>query len=287
MVYIFVEGNVGSGKSSFLKNIQQLKNRVIRDAVIVEEPVDEWKKTVDSEGINILEHFYKDIKGFCYQFQSFAFISRINQLDSCDENNINFIERSVFCDKNVFAKTCKDCGNMSEMEWIIYNKWFEWMIKKYSNVFDNAIYLYLRCSPQTSLARIRKRNRPEEQNITLEYIENLHNAHELWLMNNSQNTIVIDAEKDLTNMSILSTVINSFIFSISNKIPQYIDDIPNNTPKDSPEDTSEDTSDYIPNNIPEDSPDDTQPIDWKKMYLESLEVYKKKSVQNKNTTKLL
>ena len=61
----------------------------------------------------------------------------INQLDKINNNShIIFIERSVFCDRNVFAKTCYENKDMEEIQWIIYNKWFSWMITKYKNIFD-------------------------------------------------------------------------------------------------------------------------------------------------------
>ena len=55
---IYIEGNIGSGKSTFAKNLSVkylrsfLKQNL--DARIVQEPVDQWVKTYDSDGKNIL-----------------------------------------------------------------------------------------------------------------------------------------------------------------------------------------------------------------------------------------
>ena len=56
----FIEGNIGSGKSTFLKNLE--KYNLLTNVQFIQEPVNEWKETKDKDGINILEHFYSDMK---------------------------------------------------------------------------------------------------------------------------------------------------------------------------------------------------------------------------------
>jgi deoxyadenosine/deoxycytidine kinase len=176
----FIEGNIGSGKSTFLKNLE--KYNLLTNVQFIQEPVNEWKETKDKDGINILEHFYSDMNRHCYTFQSFAFISRINQLDQIDDTkSYVFIERSVFCDKNVFARSCYETKIMSDIEWKIYNKWFDWMVQKYKEIFDRSYIIYLSTSPETAIKRINKRGREEETTITLEYIDMLNKKHEEWL----------------------------------------------------------------------------------------------------------
>ena len=49
----FVEGNIGSGKSTFLKKLSS-------EFKVVQEQVDEWSKMKNANGKNILEEFYED-----------------------------------------------------------------------------------------------------------------------------------------------------------------------------------------------------------------------------------
>ena len=50
-----IEGNIGSGKSTL---INKLKNNNNHGIVFLPEPVDEWNKVVDSQGVNILTGAY-------------------------------------------------------------------------------------------------------------------------------------------------------------------------------------------------------------------------------------
>ena len=221
----FVEGNIGSGKSTFLKNIQSHLSNYQHDGLFkisqfLQEPVDIWKNTTDSNGASILDHFYKDMERFCYTFQSFAFISRIKQLDSIEPDaTCVFIERSVHCDRNVFASACHDSGMMTDIEWQCYTTWFDWMETKYSDIFNSARYIYLKCSPSTALGRIGQRGRPEETTISIDYLQTLHNKHEEWLCIPSEpsSTIIIDAEQNLHDPDILSAMIEQIVKNIDNR----------------------------------------------------------------------
>jgi len=236
-IIFFVEGNIGSGKSTFLKNLSEstASYSFLQKSQFVQEPVNIWKNTKDSDGRNILDHFYYDMNRFCYAFQSFAFISRIKQLDEIDMNtDCIFIERSVYCDRNVFASACHESGMMTDIEWEIYRSWFKWMEDKYRHIFQSARYIYLQCSPATALQRIGHRGRAEETGISYQYLETLHNKHNDWLCNSKtsathqhkSSTIVIDADKNLLDKENMSAAIKQIEQSI-----QPIEPEQQNTPR--------------------------------------------------------
>lgn len=171
-----IEGNIGAGKSTFLRLLQdQLPVQ------IVYEPLDQWQQVAG--GQNLLDHFYKDTKRWAYTFQSYAFITRVmEQQKKALESKCGtqVLERSVYSDRYCFAKNCFDMGTMSPLEWSLYQEWFDWLIENY--VAKPAGFIYLRTSPEVCFSRLKKRARAEESVIPLSYLKALHERHEEWLV---------------------------------------------------------------------------------------------------------
>ena len=192
----FVEGNIGSGKTTFLKELMKAYPDMCQ---VIYEPLDEWRSVVDANGENILDHFYRDMSRTAYTFQSLAFLTRARSLESIDPTvPFVFVERSVFSDMEVFAKNCVANGAMSSIEWAVYTKWFDWMVQKLP--LANASHIYLRCAPDISLQRLHHRNREEEHSIAPDYIRALHERHEHWLCGGDR-AVVRNEDEDATGRS--------------------------------------------------------------------------------------
>ena len=188
----FIEGNVGTGKSTFLKKLQE-----ITDVHVILEPVDEWVNTKNLvSGKNLLEEFYANQERWAYTFQSIAFRTRINNLLRAPKDKINIIERSVFTDRNVFAKTCYENFKMSEIEWNDYTSWFDWLTESFD--VKPKGYIYLRADPGISHERVKIRNRGGEESIPLDYLKTLHEKHDDWLLKEN-NVLVLDVNEDFEN----------------------------------------------------------------------------------------
>lgn len=207
----FVEGNIGTGKSTFLNMIESLHNEKYQ---VIYEPVDVWTNFKDTSGKNILQYFYEDPKRFAYTFQNTAFVSRVEKLREIDKTKeAVFIERSIWSDKNVFAKNCFESGMMSEIEYMLYLKWFEWLEENLK--FEGTPeFVYLRCSPETSFERMKKRNRSEEIGVSLEYLSQIHQKHEDWLLDSikNQNITILNAEEDFKKNDVFEDYL-SFVLS--------------------------------------------------------------------------
>jgi deoxyadenosine/deoxycytidine kinase len=181
----FVEGNIGSGKSTFLKKLSS-------EFKVVQEPVDEWSKMRNANGKNILEEFYEDPERNAYLFQSIAFRSRVKNITDLDESVI--VERSIYTDRMVFAEVCKEDGNISEIEWNDYTEWFDFVVKHIG--FKPKGFIYLRTDPEKSYERINKRNRSGESNISMDYLKKLHERHDKWLMDANVPVLVLDVTEE-------------------------------------------------------------------------------------------
>jgi len=203
---VSIEGNIGSGKTTLLENLKiQLKEKIGNniDIIFLKEPVDEWSKITDENGITILEKFYGDQEKYSFSFQMMAYISRLKLLRDTIKslNNTKTIiitERSLFTDKMVFAKMLYDSNKIEYVNYQIYLNWFNTFSEEYP---INKI-IYVKTSPNNCHKRINKRSRDGENNIPLEYLESCHNYHENMLNINSlecvcKNQLILNGNHDI------------------------------------------------------------------------------------------
>jgi deoxyadenosine/deoxycytidine kinase len=212
MVIYCIEGNIGSGKTTFLA---KMKEKYSERFTFITEPVEEWKKIIDPEtGKNKIELFYEDMKSHSFSFQIMAYITRISAIKEALENTPSkhiISERSIHTDRNVFAKMLREDGMISSTDYQIYMKCFESLV----NNLPEIKYIYVRTNPELSLERIRERNRPGEEGITLEYIERIHRMHEQWLI-----PMIPDGQREQDNNQIQTNDANHMdkIFVIDGNI---------------------------------------------------------------------
>lgn len=194
MAIIFsVEGNIGSGKSTLIKELKKNMKHVYDIPIVyLEEPVDIWQQIKDERGDNIITKYYQDQKKYAFQFQMMAYITRITQLRNAIEKHkgsIIITERSILTDKNVFAKMLHENKTLDEISHQIYLKWFDELSR---NLQIHSL-IYIKTKPETSLKRVLKRNRPGET-IGLDYLQICHDKHEDWIL--KEPSLILDGEKE-------------------------------------------------------------------------------------------
>jgi deoxyadenosine/deoxycytidine kinase len=85
---VFVEGNVGAGKTSFLNFFKKFG-----EFFVMEEPIEKWK---DLKGINLLDLKFNEPERFQFPFQHYATLTRLQQHLQVTDKPIKMIERSLF-----------------------------------------------------------------------------------------------------------------------------------------------------------------------------------------------
>ncbi len=175
---VLLEGNMGAGKSTFVELLSLHSD----DIEIIHEPVTQWSKKSDKK--NLLARFYADPVRWAFTFQSYVFVTRAQEqiatLARDDLKKIVVMDRSVYCDKFCFAKNCFDQGLMSEAEWDAYCNIFSWVVTQFLPKPDGV--LYLRASTKTCFGRIKRRARPEEKAVSIDYVDSLGRRHDDWLL---------------------------------------------------------------------------------------------------------
>lgn len=192
---ISVEGNIGVGKSTFVKLLQKKL-----DGDIVEEPVNIWTSLIDENNENILQLFYNDKKRWGYTFQNLAYITRIMTVEEkikTSDKNIIILDRSIETDKNVFEKMLYEEKILNEVEHKMYNLWYDFYDNHVKNKNNKKITIYLKSSTEISIQRIKKRDRNEEKNIDINYLNLLKKYHDEWL--NDDNSLIFDCDIDFEN----------------------------------------------------------------------------------------
>jgi deoxyadenosine/deoxycytidine kinase len=109
---------------------------------------------------------------------------------------VQFFERSVFSDRYCFAHNCWQAGLFSDLEWGIYRDWHHWLTHAFPQLKLDGL-VYLRTDPKTCEQRLHKRDRREESEVPLEYLEQIHKRHEDWLIHKAEHVKLSDLVKDV------------------------------------------------------------------------------------------
>lgn len=187
-----IDGNIGSGKSTFVRALkeyfskpenceiydEELGTTVKQKIYFLEEPVNVWESIKDREGKTVIECFYANQEKYSFSFQMMAYISRLASLRQAvrEGHDIIFTERCVNTDRNVFAKLLYDEGKITEIDYQIYNMWFD----EFINDFKQFKYIYIKTHHTIADERVQKRARKGED-IPVEYLKKCNEYHNLWL----------------------------------------------------------------------------------------------------------
>jgi deoxyguanosine kinase len=194
-----IEGNIGAGKSSLLKLLEDVKFDI--EHVVVYEPVDEWMNAKpDPDGPSIFELYYKDKMRYGFMFQMYALQTRIKHIAEVVNDNpgkIIICERCHLTDYEIFAKMLHEQSIINDSEYFVYKSWYNFMVQTTGAHINGVIYL--KVNPDICVKRIIKRNRQGEEAIDIDYIKQLHEQHEHWLGNvnvEKEDVYVVDGNND-------------------------------------------------------------------------------------------
>jgi len=194
---VLVEGNIGSGKTTFLENF----NKFGEDVEVLVEPVEKWR---DARGHNLLQMMYEDPDRWSLMFQTYVQLTMVQNHTKITNKSVKLMERSLYSAKYCFVENLLNSGKMPACEYEVLNSWFEFLLSCNQVDLGVDLIVYMRTDPEVALSRMRSRSRGEESLIAEKYIRDLHNLHEDWLVHGKNflpaPVLVIDANKDLEEM---------------------------------------------------------------------------------------
>ena len=209
---ILVEGNIASGKTSFLKVFEEVQN-----FEVLHEPLNKWQNV---NGQDLLKSYYENTEKYGFIFQNYVLLTQFEQFKNLNKR-FRIIERSPLSGKYCFFELIKE--KLSPLESSVLAENFDiilntpWMKK-----ID--LIVYLRCTPETAYKRLKLRDRDSENSVSLELITKLHELHENWLNKELSNVpapvLIINADQNLAK--VVSKAKNLIDLAKLNKLQFYL-----------------------------------------------------------------
>jgi len=181
-VIISIEGNIGSGKTTILENLEKSLEHD-PSILFLREPLDVWESVKDSKtGENILQKFYANPEKYAFAFQVMAYATRLSMVRDAikigdGQYRAIVLERSLAADKRIFAKMLYDDGKIDDVCYQIYQKFY----KEFSDEVGLDGIVYIDADAEICKQRVEKRSRQGEDGIALEYLQKCKKYHDEWM----------------------------------------------------------------------------------------------------------
>lgn len=164
-MYIVIDGNIGSGKSTIVKMLGKYKGSVSKV-----QDVDNW---------SFLDKYYKNPKKYAYELQNQIMNSYVNGFKSTKRDNPNkklIFESCVIASFFIFVLSLEKKKILDQKKAAqIYNDYFRDFMP-----YPDVLFI-LDVNPEDCLDRIKKRNRICESEITLDYLISINEQMNMFI----------------------------------------------------------------------------------------------------------
>ncbi|MCS7081994.1 MAG: deoxynucleoside kinase [Bacteroidetes bacterium] len=164
-LFIGVAGNIGVGKSSLTEILSRHFGWRAHFEVVDHNPY--------------LPDFYSDMRRWSFHLQIFFLSNRFRHHREIAQGlDAAVVDRTIYEDAEIFARNLFEMGLMSERDYWSYRQLYRTMIEF---LRPPDLLIYLRASVGTLVDQIRRRGRPYEANISIEYLDRLNRLYEEWI----------------------------------------------------------------------------------------------------------
>jgi deoxyadenosine/deoxycytidine kinase len=194
-MHIAVAGNIGAGKTTLTELLAKHYKWMPHYEDVDENPY--------------LNDFYNDMQRWSFNLQIYFLNSRFKQIIDIRKSGKTIIQdRTIYEDAEIFAPNLHAMGLMSTRDFKNYKTLFDLMV---SFIQPPDLLIYLRASIPTLVNQIQKRGREYENSIRLDYLKQLNERYEKWIVNYKLGKLLIVNVDNLdftTNPEDLSSIID-------------------------------------------------------------------------------
>lgn len=170
-VILFVDGLIGSGKSTALEKYKKLYPNIS----VVQEPIDSWMQS------GLLTKFYNDHKKYAFELQSFIMDSFAAQMELEFQKGANFIlaERGHLACFTIFSYSHRQSGYLTEEEYKLMEDKFHAYNRDLRLKGYICDHIYLSVPIDTAMERLAQRDRGNEKSsVTKAYQQKFLDRYE-------------------------------------------------------------------------------------------------------------
>jgi deoxyadenosine/deoxycytidine kinase len=162
---VSIEGSIGTGKSTLLAQLSHLLDCKI------------YPERLDDTFLKCLGDFNDDPTRYAAALQEHIMRMRVDLAKEIhDKEGLHIIERSVISDV-VFSYVMRGNGFLEQR---FYNQYIE-KARRELEERPLDLVLYLRADAEVSFRRQLGRGREEESNVSLTYLQDLADSHDIWI----------------------------------------------------------------------------------------------------------
>ena len=163
-VYVSIAGNIGVGKSTAVGLLADAFGWQPYYEFVTEQPY--------------LDDYYADPARWGFHSQIWFLSQRFEQQQEIADTPTSVVQdRSMYEDYEVFVKGLLEQGIFSHRDFRTYRRLYQALVHV---AIPPTLMIYLQAGVPVLQARIRKRARPSEQNITPAYLELLNRRYDDW-----------------------------------------------------------------------------------------------------------
>jgi len=113
-------------------------------------------------------------------FQDYVTLTMLKHHIKETPKPVKMMERSIFSARYCFVEKMLRSNMIHESMYHVLQEWYEFIHEHHKIQCD--LIVYLRTTPEVAHGRVKIRARDEESCVPIEYLRDLHDLHERWLI---------------------------------------------------------------------------------------------------------